>query len=193
MKSIYLYEAQVLKQLCEADEQALKWFFDRYHRRIYQFALQFLKDKALSEEVVQDTFLSLWLHREKLRPKESIAPYLFTIARRNVIDLYRKKLVTEKSTEAVRQLEQTQNNTEDRLLQQDIEKILMGAMSQLTHQQKTAFRLSRIDGLSYEEIAEEMSISKNTVKQHLVGALKTMRAYFNKHDILYFFVLYFLL
>lgn len=194
MKSIHPTEAQIIKKLSKADEQALKWVFDKYHRRIYQFALQFLKDDSLSEEVVQDTFLRLWLNREKIDSSKPLAPYLFTIARRKVIDVYRQKVVSDKAREQAQLMtELSRNYTEDEVLQRDVEKLVMEVMQQLTNQQQAVFRLSRVNGLSYEEIAEELSISKSTVKQHLVGALKTMRTYFNKHDLLYLFVLYFML
>lgn len=194
MKSIHSTEAQIIKQLCRADEKALKWVFDHYHRRIYQFALQFLKNESLSEEVVQDTFLKLWLNREKIKSNQPIAPYLFTIARRNVVDIYRQKIVSAKAMQhAYLVAELSRNYTEDQVLQRDVEKLMEEVMQQLTNQQQVVFRLSRVNGLSYEEIAEEMSISKNTVKQHLVAALKTMRTYFSRHDLLYLFVLHFML
>lgn len=182
----YIPEPELCYRLMNGDESAFREIFDRFHQKIFQFAFNFLKDSVLSEEIVQDTFLSLWLSRERLDPDQPIAPLLFTIARRTLIDAWRKAASSKKFREHVhRFIELTSNETEERLLLNDLERVTQEALSKLSQQQQEVFVLSRYEGLSYEEIAERLHISKHTVKYHIVAALKIVRAHFVEHNVLY--------
>ncbi|RQP14913.1 RNA polymerase sigma-70 factor [Parapedobacter defluvii] len=188
----HLPEPELCGRLIEGDEHAFREVFDRFHRKIFQFAFNFLKDKAQSEEIVQDAFLSFWLHRETLNPNQPIAPFLFTIARRALTDTWRKAAASERFREQIRLfMDFSNNDTEELIFKNELEHIVQDALSKLSDQQQEVFTLSRYEGLSYEEIAERMHISKNTVKYHLVNALKVLRAYFGEHDVLYFYVIFF--
>lgn len=91
----HLPEPDLCRRLAAGDERAFREVFNRFHRKIHQFAFNFLKNKEQSEEVVQDTFLSFWLHRMKVNPEQPIAPFLFTIARRTLTDAWRKSVTSE--------------------------------------------------------------------------------------------------
>ena len=188
----HLPEPNLCHRLSNGDEGAFREVFDRFHPKVYQFAFNFLKDKEQSEEIVQDTFLNFWLHRETLDPNKPIAPLLFTIARRTLVDVWRKAAASEKFRERIHQfMELASNETEESVLAGDLERITEDALSKLSEQQQEIFKLSRYEGLSYDEIAERLHISKNTVKYHLVNVLKILRAHFHKHNILYVYFLYF--
>ncbi len=182
----HLPEPDLSRRLSTGDEQAFRVVFDRFHLKIYQFAFNFLKDKEQSEEIVQDTFLSFWLHRSKINPEQPIAPLLFTIARRTLTDAWRKAATSQRFREHIRQIiDLSSNDTEEQVFKNDLERITHDALSKLSEQQQEVFTLSRYEGLSYDEIAERMHISKNTVKYHLVNALKVIRSHFGEHDMLY--------
>ena len=183
----HLPEPDLCRRLSAGDERAFREVFDRFHRKIYQFAFSFLKSKERSEEIVQDTFLSFWLYRTKIDAEQPIAPFLFTIARRTLTDAWRKAATSERFREQLRHVaDLSSNDTEDEVFKNDLERITQGALRKLSDQQHEVFALSRYEGLSYDEIAERMHISKNTVKYHLVNALKVIRSHFGEHDVLYF-------
>lgn len=189
----HLPEPELCRSLINGDERAFRKVFDRFHRKIFQFAFNFLKDKAQSEEIVQDTFLNFWLNRERLDPSQPIAPLLFTIARRSLVDAWRKATHSERFRQHVRQfMASVSNETEEQVMRNDLERITQEALRLLNQQQQQVFQLSRNDGLSYEEIAEQMQISKHTVKYHLVNALKILKAHFNKHGIGYLCLIFLL-
>src|SRR5690606_28645294 len=166
--------------------------FDRFHGKIYQFAFNFLKNKEQSEEIVQHTFLNFWLNRSKLDPDRPIAPYLFTIARRMLTDAWRKAAASSRFREYIQQrMELVTNETEERILSDELANITRDALNKLSEQQHQVFTLSRQEGLSYEEIAERLHISKHTVKYHLINALKIIKAHFHKHDIIFFLLFLF--
>lgn len=189
----HIPEPDLSRRLTEGDEMAFRVVFDSFHRKIYQFAFGFLKDKEQSEEIVQDTFLGFWMHRETLNPDQPVAPLLFTIARRSLIDAWRKAAASAKFRQRIHQyMTFSSNETEEAVFAGDLERMTNEAFEQLNEQQQLVFQLSRDEGLSYAEIADRLHISKNTVKYHLMNALKIMRAHFSKHGVLYFYFLYFL-
>lgn len=182
----YLPELDLVKRLSEGDEKAFRIVFDRFHGKIYQFAFSFLKDKDQSEEIVQDTFLSFWLNRENLDCRQPVAPYLFTIARRTLIDAWRKAANLDSFRQRIYKIATVINNdTLDTIFLNDLERVVNEGLLQLNKQQQQIYDLSRHEGLSYEEIAVRLKISKNTVKYHLVNALKIMRTHLSENDILY--------
>lgn len=181
----HIPEPELTNRLLEGDESALREIINRYHKKVYLFVLSFLKDKDKSDEVVQDTFLSFWLFRKRLNPDKPLAPLLFTIARRKLIDCWRKEAMGKRYFERISEITAgTHNETQEQVYVKDIERTVDELLDRFTEQQKQVFTLSRYENLSYDEIAERLQISRNTVKYHLVNALKMLRAHFSKHDIL---------
>lgn len=182
----YAEDKELIMRLKSDDETSFRIIFDRYHRKIYQFACGLLKDHDLGEEVVQEAFLNFWLYRHQLSPDAAIAPLLFTMARRTIIDHWRKCASSDKFRRQLTDpLEETSNNTEAYTVSRELEQISQLAIQQLTEQQREIFMLSREEGLTYNEIAERMQISRHTVKYHLTNALDVIRKHFAKHGILY--------
>ena len=72
--------------------------------------------------------------------------------------------------------------------------LIWGGVEQLTPQQKLIFKLSRLQGLSHEDIATQLNLSKNTVKVHMVAALNALRVYIKEHvgELLTLVVLFFI-
>lgn len=181
-------DKELIERLKSDDETAFRKVFDCYHRKIYQFAYGFLKDHDLSEEVVQDVFLNFWLYRGRLSSDAAIAPLLFTVARRNVINHWRKMASSNKFRQQLADaLEETENSTEAFTMSRELEQISQSALQLLTEQQRQVYILSREEELTYDEIAERMQISRHTVKYHMTNALAIIRKHFTKHGILYLF------
>lgn len=189
----FLADPRLVDRLRNGDEAAFRLVFERLHRKIYQFAFHFLKNKEQCEEIVQDTFLNFWVHREKLDRFKPIEPYLYIIARRTVTDYWRKAATAQNFRDQLfYSIRLSHNDTEEKVLMNDLERITEAGMQQLSSQQQMVFKLSRFEGLTYEEIAVKMQISKDTVKYHLVNALKVLREHFDKHDVSYLFFIAFL-
>lgn len=179
-------ESGLLTQLRNSDESAFRRVYDQHYRKIYQFANSFLKDKSQSEEVVQETFLNLWMTRDRIDVARPIEPLLFTICKRLVLDAFRKATSTSKQRARLLQMMAEEDNaTQDSIIFSDLMRFTEDAISELPKQQQTVFRLNKFDGHSYEEIGEQLNISKNTVKNHLVVAVKTLRAHLEGQGIVY--------
>lgn len=179
-------DKELIVRLKSDDETSFRAIFYRYHRKIYQFACGFLKDHDLGEEVVQEVFLNFWLYRNQFAADAAISPLLFTMARRIIIDHWRKCASSDKfRRQLTDSLEETSNSTEAYTVSRELKQISQSAIQLLTEQQREVFMLSREEGLTYNEIAERMQISRHTVKYHLTNALNVIRNHFAKHGILY--------
>ncbi|MHA4810054.1 RNA polymerase sigma factor [Flavitalea flava] len=169
--------------IAEGNEAAFAVLFRRYDRRIYPFVLKTIKTKVLAEEITQEIFIKIWRHREKLPQIDQPEAYIFTIAARLSLDYVRKGLNENRMLQRLSaSLPPAHNNTEDALFLKDKEALVQRAIAQLPPQQKAVYLLSRQQSLSYEEIAREMGISVNTVRNHMVKALHSIRTRLDKQD-----------
>jgi RNA polymerase sigma-70 factor (ECF subfamily) len=174
-------ENDLLARIAEGDEKAFAPVFHHYRRKIYSYAYHLCGDSAQADELVQDVFMKVWMHREKLPHVLRFDNWLFTIARNQVFDMLKNMA---KESALRRQMaalpEPGANLVEDIVLTRENEEQLQRALDQLSPRQRLIFTLSRHQGMKHEEIASHLHISRHTVKTHLVQALRTLR------DILHF-------
>ena len=164
---------QLLQQMQADNMLALDELYKRYQKRLFHFINYILKSTEDSENIVQEVFLKLWENRHKI---EKVKPYIFSIAYNSTISQIRKKIREQAFIDHIRSLPESWEDPvnidlEYRELKDRTEMIIR----ELPDRQKEVYLLSRQEGLSYREIAEKMEISVNTVENHLVKALKTIR------------------
>lgn len=178
-------------QLMAGDESAFAAFYKFYGAKVYRLAYKFLKDQVHSEEIVQETFIKLWLTRGQLHPESNIWPYLFVIAKRLSLNALRQHYkFTVAFEELTNQKEEYNNVTEDHIMVHDLEEFTEKILQKLPKQQQQVFMMSRKEGLTHKEIAEKLHISPNTVKNHMVEALKFLKSYLKYADFIGLILLY---
>lgn len=183
--------AEKINDFREGDESAFREIYNCFGSKVYRFAFSFLKEKHHSEEMVQETFLLLWENRAKLDENRPLEPYLFTITKRLVLDQLRKKISTANlRTKLLTKISEHHNETEEQIIFSDMLVYAEKAIRELPQQQQTVFRLSRVEGLSYDEIADRLNLSRNTVKNHLVVAVKKLKASFSDKEINFLLLLW---
>ncbi len=183
-------EKNTLIALKAGDESAFREIFDQNFRKLYAFSFRLLKNKEQAEEVVNDTLMNVWTNRERLNPDFPVAPYLYTITRRLALNALRQIATSQKAIDQLwLNMENISNDTEESVLLSDLQRFTEAALITLPPQQQIVFRMSRFEGLNYDEIAIKLNISRNTVKNHLVAALKTLKTHFNQSDVAYFLLL----
>ncbi|RKR84060.1 RNA polymerase sigma-70 factor (ECF subfamily) [Mucilaginibacter gracilis] len=183
-------EKELLIALKAGDESAFKAVFDLYFKRMFAFCYKMLKNREQAEEVVNDTFLSVWTNRHKLNIEFPIAPYLYTINRRLTLNALRQIATSQKAiNELWLTIEKISNDTEESILLNDLQRFTDEALQILSPQQQIVFKMSRYEHLNYDEIAEKLNLSRNTVKNHLIAALKTLRNYFSQSDLNFFILI----
>lgn len=184
-------DSKTLIKVREGDETAFRLVYDTYGERLYNFAYRFVKSRELSEEIVQETLLNLWMSRDRLDEKYNMGAYLITITKRLSLNTIRHQCVANIAHNKIgRYLASGSNATENEIIYNDLSNYTELIVNKMPGKQQEAFRLSRFQGLSHLQIATEMRVSENTIKNHITTALKTLRLRLKSADV---FLLLFLL
>lgn len=169
-------------ELIEGNEKAFSELFNMFYNDVYAYSLSMLKNEVLAEEIVQDVFLNIWLHRDRLNPDLSFKSYVFTITRNLTFNLISKVANSHKLKEEVFYTSQkSYNPIEDSLAEADYDAIKNKAIEQLPPKRRAIFEMSRNEEMSYEEISKELNISVSTVKGQMSKALAEIRTFLETH------------
>ncbi|PTQ97862.1 RNA polymerase sigma-70 factor (ECF subfamily) [Mucilaginibacter yixingensis] len=164
-------------RLMAGDQDAFELIYDLCSEKLFRLAYRFLKDTEQSEEVVQETFINLWVNREKLDPQGNIWLYLYVVGKRLALNQLRSASQSRLYTERLLvQFEETHNSTEEAVFLQELKVLTERVIDNLPKQQQVIYRLSRVEGFSHKEIADQLNISTNTVKNHMGAALRTIKS-----------------
>jgi len=175
----------LLLRISEDDTAAFESLFHLYHKRIYAFAQGLLNSSFDAEEVVQNVFLAIWNQRTNLNISGSFTSYIFGIARNMVYEHMRQRINKEAFSEYY--LEHNVEYsfiTEEEVSYHELEGKLQQCIDLLPERRREIFVLSRIEKLSYKEIAAKLNISENTVDTQIRHALNALRRQLTEYLIL---------
>ncbi len=175
-------EHRLLQELQQGHSQAFLELYTIYHPALYHYVLRFVKSPAIAEDVLQDVFLKIWEIRERINPELSFKAYLYRISRNSVFKLLKK--IAGDETLRLRVMQQFQQSVSDADLKvcwQQYEGILHTAIARLSPQRQKVFLLCREEGKTYEQVAAELNISRHTVKEHMVLAMKSIKEHFEQY------------
>lgn len=156
-------------------EKAYRALFDRYFYKLFNYTLKLIPDKNVSEEIVMDVMLAVWLKRDKLNTDLSLSAYLYRSVKNRLIDHLRKQQVPTVSLDQTPVEPASSFITDSRLLHKELEGLYRTSLNRLPPQKKRIFTMSREEGSSYKEIADRLQLSKNTVENHMVAALRLLK------------------
>jgi RNA polymerase sigma-70 factor (ECF subfamily) len=160
------------------DHAAFKALYDRYADHMFAFAYSSLKSRDEAQDVVQDVFLSIWNNRARWELWTSMRSYLMRSVFNRVATLRRHLRVELAAQETiVREVEGGYRSTTDAALnEKELPDALARAVGTLSPRAQQAYRLVREQHLSYAEAAQVMGITAHPLEQHLIKALKALRA-----------------
>lgn len=149
-----------------------------FHKRIYFFILRKTHSTFLAEETTQLTFIKCWKYRASLSEELDIGVQLFRIARTTLIDCLRKERVyEEKVIHIVDRYTPFTDEVWEGLAAKELEGKLAHALDKMPPMRRKVFEMSRIKGMSYQQIAHELSLSSRTVEAHIFQAVKQLKHY----------------
>lgn len=170
--------------IAREDEASFKIFFERYKGRIYSQAYKWTKSTFAAEEITQDVFISIWTARANLPAVKDADAYFYTVIYNKIIRHLKKEANKMRILRlSLWNAKESCNDTEETIYANEGQRFMNKALSQLSPQKKTIFELSRKEGKSYDEIAETLHLSPNTVKSHLVQAVKFVRNYMKNNAV----------
>lgn len=162
--------------MAAGDQQAFRLLFDRYWEKMYANTLQFVKSAAKAEDLTQEIFIKVWMSRERLTAVNRFDAFLYTMSKNMILDEFRKRvlpIVQENGQDIY--LPSDLPSAQDKLEFKDVEIQLNAAIDRLPTQMQLAFRLSRFQGMSHDEIAREMNISRVTSKNYIARSIAAIR------------------
>lgn len=171
-----LKEKDLIHRFRNNDQTALAEVYKDNWEMMYFAVFNLVKNKQISEDIVQDVFVKIWKNREKLEIKVSLRSYLYTSAIYKTYDYFRKNksAITVDLLENFNERVQT-SNPETKLMDKELEEYIETVISELPEKCRVVFNLSRKGDLSHKEIAAKLNISTRTVEGHITKALKILR------------------
>jgi RNA polymerase sigma-70 factor, Bacteroides expansion family 1 len=173
----YNNELAILAQIARGDEAAFAALFDHYRDKVYSICIKLTHSPELSEEILQDVFLKVWIKRNDLPQITHFRAYLYTMVRNMVYNALKAAAQHELTLAAMPPGELTPVVPDDTLLYKENQQILAAAINRLPPQQQMVYKLIGEQGLKREEVSRAMGISPETVKTHIAQAMRSIRAY----------------
>ncbi|MBO9732108.1 MAG: RNA polymerase sigma-70 factor [Chitinophaga sp.] len=178
-------EKEFLDAIAGGDEQAYAQLYRHYWNEVYSLALSFLKSPALAEDTLQEVFVKLWLKRESIHEWKDFRAYFMTMVRHEIINTMRqgkRQLLIRDLHAGVDAVEAAP--PEALLHSKETIALLQNAVNTLPVKQREVFLLSRTNGLTHDQIAAQMQLSKKTVANLITLALNQIREYLNQQGYL---------
>ncbi|MEQ6119123.1 RNA polymerase sigma-70 factor [Reichenbachiella sp. MALMAid0571] len=175
-------QIQLLGELRKGDVKAFEAIFETYRDKIYAFSYKILKSRDLADELTINVFSKIWEKRASIQPNLAFQSYLFRIAKNQIINLVNKASLDSKlQDQLIVSSQYYRNSTEEEVIYNDYLSLAEQVLNKMPKQRRKVFRLRNEQGLTYEEIATELGISKNTVKSHLKVATAELRKTLNMY------------
>jgi RNA polymerase sigma-70 factor (ECF subfamily) len=157
------------------DDHAFRELFNRYANRLFHFAKIYLSNDSDAEELVQEVFIKLWDKRHSIIRNHNIKAFIFKVAVNKVYDKVRKKKLENVCDSLLKYENFSSQETWDEVIYNELQERVDYLVGKLPEKRKEIFILSRRNGLSTKEIAEQLKISHRTVESQIYKALTFLK------------------
>ena len=169
-------EQILIKELKNRNKTVFDHLFITYYSGLCAFAFKYLGNRELAEDVVQDFFVSFWIEGPRLEIKSALKAYLFTSVRNRCLDWHRHRNASEKYRKLIlSKNRETDPEEEEMVTEPELRVAVYNALQKCSPRSREIFMLSRIDGLSNQQIADRLGLSKRTVELQISNALHTLK------------------
>lgn len=176
MASKDLSDHLLLKECQQGRSKSFDILFERYFNRLYQYALHYIRDQEVAKELVMDVMLRLWERKDVLVIESSLAPYLYKSIKNALSNHWRTKaLLTTTIDLAIHDKVLVSRSADYELNSKELEIAYRSKLSLLSPQSRLVFEMSREESMTHTEIADNLNLSVNTVKNHMKAALNFFR------------------
>ena len=172
-------DSDIAGRLRARDPHVMSVLYDRYGKIAFSVIFRVVRDSAVAEDLVQETFLRVWNRAQSFdQQRGALGPWILTVARNRAIDHLRS--ADGRMAAGAMEMDRLENparfsNFDDRALSIDRARRLKNAFEKLNANQRTAIELAYYEGLSQTEMAERLKQPLGTVKTWVRTALKVLR------------------
>ena len=153
--------------------------FQSHYADLCAYAKRYLKEHDLSEDIVSETFYTLWKNKEQLARIENMKAYLFKSVHNNCLYYLRSEkqhpIIGDYDFSLLDVERSDTKDAMDTLMLRELSDQLESAISHLPEQQQKVFRLKRFENKKNKEIAEELDLSIKTVEMHMTKAVANLK------------------
>lgn len=161
--------------LRKGDYHAYETLFMKYYGQFVAFTDSIIQNREAAKDIVQEQFMKVWIHRDKLDENKSIKNFLYVLTKRAILNYIRDFKSGTCINDSLNEIIEY-NVTADKITEaEELKKIMNQQIEKLPKQRKKVFMMSRENGMSNQEIAEQLKISVRTVERHLSLALSQIK------------------
>ena len=172
------FDDELLVLLSQGDHAAFQALFDQWWDTVYSTAFIYSKSVEISQDIAQEAFLYVWKERDKMIGVNNFRTYMISVARNMIFRrLSRIKLEEAYKRYLEGRVNPYRHSTQEHVDSRETYERIQLAVNLLPPRQQQAYRLSREQGLSHDEIAAQMGVNKLVVKDYIVRALAFLRQY----------------
>ncbi len=171
-------EKHLLVEIKNGSIESFNELYKRWVSKLHTFVYCYVKSEAIADDIVQETFLRIWINRYRLDLNCSFKSYLFTISYRLLLKELRRMLnnpLIEEYVEYEKELSISGRYIEVRIDFERFQMELAKSKGKLSPRQREIFELNKEQGFSISDIATQFSISEQVVRNQLSASLKVIR------------------
>ena len=185
-------EQYLINGLLTRNKVVFDFIFQYYYSGLCAYCERITENQQVSEDIVQELFVTLWVKCEQIQITSSLKSYLFTSVKNRSLDhLKREQRKTQKLNHLVEKTELPENLSSLWFAESELQAVVEKSLEKLPPRCREIFELSRFERLKNQEIADKLGLSKRTVELQVSNALKQLRT--DLKDYLPLFLLMYLL
>ena len=169
-------EFELFEKVRQRDRMAFDSLFRKYYAALCRFSYAICLSKEDAEESIQDMFFNLWEKAPSLHIETSLKAYLYTSSRNYTLNTIKKRQTEQHHLNEYSEHEES-HSTEEKIPDAEIGQLIQSGVNTLPEKCREIFTLCKYEGLTYEEIAEYLDISKKTIDNQMGIALRKLREY----------------
>jgi RNA polymerase sigma-70 factor (family 1) len=168
-------DKELLQAMRSGDEPAFQYIFDRYWQPLFSFVNRIIDDEDQTKDILQNTFIELWKKKDTLIVQDTVMPYLVKIAKNDIISLFRKDKVRLAGDEILISNLQRVSHPDELIIATELQQAIDTELVKMPLNMRQCFQLSRYENKSIRDIAAELTLSEQTVKNNISEALRRLR------------------
>nr|WP_314755089.1 RNA polymerase sigma-70 factor [uncultured Prevotella sp.] len=169
-------EDKLIEALGQDSHESFDIIYNMYAKRLYAYCMQYAKTAEDTEDIVQGVFCKLWINRRHIKERQSLKSLLFTIAHHAVIDAYRRRLFSPAYAEYIEYKATSEVDSSAQVEYEEFVDKLNTILESLPETQRNVIRKAKFQDMRNADIATELHLSEQTVKNALSTGMKTLRA-----------------